>query len=193
MATAHGSVNGGRARRNFTRVEYEKMVDAGIIGEDEHVELVDGAIVEMSPEGPLHACAIDVCAEVLRRAFGAGFTVRVQHPLIIEPDGEPEPDLAIVAGGPREHVGQHPRTAALVVEVAESSLESDRRDKGVLYARAALPEYWIVNLVDRRLEVHRDPGPSGYGRVTSFGDDEGGVIAPLGAPGSPVAIRDLLP
>jgi Uma2 family endonuclease len=84
-----------RPLRNFTRQEYDRMVDAGILGEDEHVELIDGCIVAMSPEGALHAAAIDVAAAALRRAFGSPYTVRLQHPIIIDPDGEPEPDIAV--------------------------------------------------------------------------------------------------
>ena len=184
---------GARPLRNFSRLEYDKMIDAGVLGEDEHVELVGGAIVEMSPEGPHHAGTIDLCAEVLRRVFGSGFTVRVQHPIVIDPDCEPEPDLAIVAGDPRSHLGAHPRSAALVVEVAESSLAFDRREKALLYARAGIPEYWIVNLADRIVEVHRDPSPKGYRRVESLAVGE--EIVPLAAPdaGAIVAIASLLP
>ena len=168
------------ASRNFSRVEYDKMIDAGIIGEDEHVELVDGAIVAVSPEGPEHAGTIDLCAEVLRRAFGPGFTVRVQHPIVIDPDGEPEPDIAVVVGEPGEHIEAHPRSAALVVEVARSSLDYDRAQKARLYARAGMPEFWIVNLRDRRVEVHRRPTAAGYEMITSLAP--GDEIVPMGAP-----------
>jgi Uma2 family endonuclease len=179
------------ASHNLTRLEYDKLVDVGIIGEDERVELVGGALVEMSPEGPTHAGTIDLCAEALRRAFGPGFTVRVQHPLVIDPDDEPEPDLAVVPGDPREYLGAHPRSAALVVEVSESSLSFDRLEKAPLYARAGVPEYWIVNLAERRLEVHREPSAGRYGRVVSLA--AGDEIAPLAAPGSSVAVAALLP
>jgi Uma2 family endonuclease len=147
--------------RNFSRQEYEHMIGAGILGENQHVELIGGRIVEMSPEGPHHAGAIDLGAEALRAVFGGGYTVRVQHPLIVDPADEPEPDLAVVRGAPRDHLDEHPRAAALVVEVSESSLEYDRTEKALLYARAGFPEYWIVNLRDRQLEVHRQPSPQG--------------------------------
>ncbi|HVU53341.1 MAG TPA: Uma2 family endonuclease [Polyangia bacterium] len=178
------------APRNFSRVEYDKMIDAGILGEDERVELVDGTIVEMSPEGVEHAGTIDLCAEVLRRAFGQGFTVRVQHPIAIDPDGEPQPDLAVVAGEPRMHLAAHPTTAALLVEVSASSLAYDRTVKARLYARAGVPEYWIVNLVARTVEVHREPSASGFGSVESV---SGGELAPLAAAGPRLAVADLLP
>jgi Uma2 family endonuclease len=187
MASAWSS----HAARNFSRQEYEKMIDAGILGEDEHLELVAGRIVEMSPEGPLHAGTIDLCAEALRRAFGPGYTVRVQHPLAVDPDGEPEPDLAVVRGDPRDHLADHPREAVLVVEVAESSLDYDRGEKARLYARAGFPEYWIVNLRTRALEVHRDPAPEGYRTVESLGADA--EISPLETPGAAFRVAVLLP
>ncbi len=178
------------AARNFSRRDYEKMIDAGVLREDERVELVAGRIVQMSPEGPLHAGTIDLCAETLRRLFGADYTVRVQHPLAVDPDGEPEPDLAVVEGGPRAHLADHPHRAVLVVEVAGTSLAYDRGEKARLYARAGFPEYWIVNLGAEVVEVHRDPSPDGYGSVASFGREA--VISPLAAPGA-VAASELLP
>jgi Uma2 family endonuclease len=177
--------------RNFSRRDYDNMIRAGIIGEDEHVELIGGRIVAMSPEGPAHAGAIDLCAEALRRAFGPDHTIRVQHPLAVGADDEPEPDLAVVRGGPRDHLAEHPRTAALVVEVAESSLAYDRGEKALLYARAGFADYWIVNLTDRRLEVHREPTPAGYRSIVSL--SPGDEIAPLAAPAARIAVGALLP
>jgi Uma2 family endonuclease len=95
--------------------------------------------------------------DALRSAFGAGWHARLQAPLALDDDSEPEPDVAVVAGEYRDYVSGHPSTAALVVEVADSSLGLDRRLKVGLYARAGLPEYWIVNLVEGVLEVHRGP------------------------------------
>ena len=119
--------------------------------------------------------------------------MRVQHPLVIDPDAEPEPDIAVVAGEPRAHIGAHPRSAVLVVEVAGSSLAFDRRDKALLYARASIPEYWIVNLADRVVEVHREPGAQGYDKIVRLESHE--EITPMGTPtaGAAVAIASLLP
>ena len=167
------------------------MIGVGILREDEHVELIGGRIVEMSPEGPAHAGAIDLCADALRAVFGTGYTVRVQHPLIVDPLDEPEPDVAIVPGGPRDHLAEHPRSAALVVEVADSSLEYDRVEKARLYARAGFEEYWIVNLRDRCLEVHRQPLSDGYGQVATLAADA--TVSPLAAPGGRIAVAALLP
>jgi len=177
--------------RNFSRRDYENMIRAGILGEDEHLELVGGRIVAMSPEGPAHAGAIDLCAEVLRRIFGPDHTVRVQHPLAVDLEDEPEPDVAVVRGGPRDHLTEHPHTAVLVVEIAESSLAYDRGEKAALYARAGFADYWIVNLVDRRVEVHSDPSAGGYRRVAALTAAE--EIAPLAAPTARIAVSALLP
>src|SRR5262245_56521016 len=116
----HPPAPSSRQVRNFSRRDYENMISAGIFGEDEHLELIGGRILAMSPEGPMHAGAIDLCAEALRRIFGPDYTIRVQHALAVDPDDEPEPDLAVVRGSPRDHLTEHPRDAVLVVEVAES-------------------------------------------------------------------------
>jgi len=179
-----------RSLRNFSRRDYEHMIGAGILREDEHVELIGGRILEMSPEGPAHAGAIDLCAEALRAAFGSAYTVRVQHPLIVDPMDEPEPDVAIVAGGPRDHLDEHPRTAALVVEVAESSLEYDRGEKARLYAACGVPEYWVVNLVERVVEVHRGPGAGGYRELTTL--PKGARLRLLAFPDIELAVDDFL-
>jgi Uma2 family endonuclease len=176
---------------NVSRREFDDMIDAGLLSEDDHVELVNGRIVAMSPEGPWHAGTIDLCAEVLRGIFGAACTIRIQHPLGIDPDGEPEPDIAVVAGGPRAHLGRHPQQALLVVEVAESSLDFDRGEKAMLYARAGFPEYWIVNLRASRLEVHRDPTPAGYLSVVSLSPER--TVAALAAPATAISVAALLP
>lgn len=181
--------------RSWARADYERMVKAGILGPRDRVELLEGEILEMSPEGSpelsRHAAAIDLALEALRRAFGPGFTVRVQHPLALSDHSEPEPDLAVVPGTPRDYVDQHPAAAILVFEVSDSSLHYDRTRKMAAYARAGVPDYWIVNLVVRRLEVHRDPSDNGYHSV--FALESGAAIAPLGASEAAVPVADLLP
>lgn len=142
------------------------MVETGILGPDDRVELLEGEILEMSPEKSRHAAAVDLAAEVLRAAFGPGRTVRVQHPIALGDASEPEPDLAVVEGSPRDYAHAHPTTAVLVVEVSDTSLDYDRRRKAAAYARSGIAEYWIVNLVENRLEVHREPTPNGYRGVT---------------------------
>ena len=144
-----------------------------------------------------HAMAIQLAAEALRSAFGRGWSVRVQLPLALDPESEPEPDVAVVRGAPRDYPDEHPSVPVLVLEVAHASLRADRRLKARLYARAGLADYWIVNLVDRVLEVHRAPTRPSSGRRASYADvrrlGPSESITPLSAPAAEVAVADLLP
>ena len=183
--------------RRWRRVEYERLVDLGIfVGE--RLELLDGLLAVREPQGSPHAAIVGQIGQVLASAFGTGWHPRLHAPLALDDDSEPEPDVAVVAGTYRDYIGAHPSTAALVVEVADSSLRLDRRLKSGLYARAGLPEYWIVNLVDRVLEVHRVPQPAvdaaydwAYRSVEVLRPPA--TVAPLAAPGAHIAVADLLP
>jgi len=184
--------------RRWTRAEYDRLVDLGVFHEDERLELLDGHLMVREPQGSLHGVAIELADSALRAALGPGWRVRVQLPVALDDDSEPEPDLSVVIGDPRDGRHQHPSRPALVVEVAESSLLFDREAKGPLYARAGLPEYWIVNLVDGVLEVHRDPravsGSLGDWRyATRLVLDRASVAVPLAAPTARIRVADLLP
>ena len=149
----------GRQRR-ITVAEYHRMIAAGILGEDERVQLISGTLVAMTPQGGPHARVIQRLNRLLVRAVGDDLVVRPQLPLTLVDDSEPEPDLAVVRARDAESRERHPRTALLVVEVAGESLPLDRQAKAVLYARAGIPEYWIVNLAESTVEVHREPDPT---------------------------------
>ena len=184
--------------RRWTRHEYERMVEAGVFPPGDRVELVDGEIVTMPPQSSAHATAIRMIEETLRRAFVAGHDVRTQLPLGLEAASEPEPDICVVPGSFQDYRDMHPTTAVLVVEVADTSLAFDRDHKARLYGRAGIREYWIANLIDRVVEVHRDPAPlpvarlgRGYQSVRSYRPGE--TIAPTAAPHAQVAVDDLLP
>jgi Uma2 family endonuclease len=182
--------------RRWRRVEYERLVDLGIfVGE--RLELLDGLLVVREPQGSPHAAIVTQIGRVLASAFGAGWHPRLHAPLALDEESEPEPDVAVVAGDPRDYVSAHPSTAALVVEVADSSLRLDRRLKSGLYARAGLPEYWIVNLVEGVLAVHRAPQPAAdtaYGWVYRSVDilRPSATVTPLAAPGARIPVADLL-
>ncbi len=135
--------------RRWTRFEYERLIDAGMFRPGERLELLDGQLVVREPQGSLHATAVGLIEDALRACFGSGWVVRVQMPIALDDESEPEPDVAVVAGARRDYELSHPARPALVVEVSESSLGQDRGDKAGLYARAGVPEYWIVNLVSR--------------------------------------------
>jgi len=136
------------------------MIEAGILGEDEHVQLIAGTIVAMTPQGRAHARVIQRLNRLLVRVVGDDLEVLTQLPLTLLDDSEPEPDLAIVRAEDAQSREHHPRTALLVIEVAGESLRLDRKSKAALYARAGIPEYWIVNLAESTVEVHREPDPA---------------------------------
>lgn len=174
------------------------MVAAGVFPPGDRVELLDGEILAITPQGSAHATAVRLTEEALRVAFGRGYDVRVQMPPALEPTSEPEPDVTVVPGSPRDYRGAHPASGLLVVEIADTTLDYDREQKGSLYARAGVTDYWIVNLSDRRLEVYRDPAPLsqaryGCGFRTVRHHSSGERVAPLAAPQASVAVADLLP
>ena len=183
--------------RKWTRVEYERLVDAEILGPTDRVELVAGQMIVKEPQHSPHAAAISLALLALTTAFGPGWTVRPQLPMALDDESEPEPDIAVVPGHPRDHRDAHPERAALIVEVAQSRLRFDREHKGSLYARAGIADYWIVNIPDRRLEVYRGPVPDAaapfgwrYGDAITLGPEA--RMGPLAAPGL-VLVADLLP
>jgi Uma2 family endonuclease len=184
--------------RNWTRREYDRLVELGIFHEDEPIELIGGQLIVAEPKGSPHATAVTLTAEALRTAFGRGWLVRQQDPIALDDESEPEPDVAVVRGHARDYRGGHPSAAALLVEVSESTLAFDRRYKGSLYARAGVQDYWIVNLVDRVLEVRRRPAPAPsakfgwrYADVRVF--REGMGATPLARADVTIAVADLLP
>jgi Uma2 family endonuclease len=149
------------------------------------------------PQNSPHAKGIWLSQEALRKALPPGWSVLAQLPIALDDESAPEPDLAVVSGGPRDYA-DHPSRPALVVEVADSSLAFDRTHKGSFYARARLSEYWIVNLVDRTSEVYRNPRPDdralygwACGLMLILGPDE--HVMPLAAPSARILVTDLLP
>ena len=187
------------ARRRWNRFEFERAGEMGIFRPDERLELIEGEIVEkMVPQNSPHATAIRCVEEALRLAFPRGHDVRVQLPLALDDASEPEPDLAVVVGGFRDFALDHPRSAVLIVEVADTTLAYDRRIKATLYARAGVTDYWIVNLSNRTIEVYRDPAqtneqPSGYQFQTVASHLPGASVSPLASPEVRIPVADLLP
>jgi Uma2 family endonuclease len=155
------------ARRRFTRKDYYRMAEVGILGERERVELIEGAIVEMSPIGRRHTAFVDNLSRLLIRRLPDHVIVRVQGPVALTDDTEPQPDLTVLRrrAVPYKDREAWAEDALLVVEVAETSLAYDRSTKRRLYAEAAIPEYWVVDCTAETVEMHRGPGPEGYGDV----------------------------
>jgi Uma2 family endonuclease len=184
--------------RRFSRAEYERLIELGVFQPGEPIELIGGDLMVAEPQGAAHYTAIMKTAKALEVAFGPGWTVRTQGPIGLDDDSEPEPDVAVVPGSPDDYGRAHPSRPALTVEVSESSLAADRQRKGSLYARAGLADYWVLNLVDRVLEVYRAPAPDAaapfgwrYARGEIF--DVSAWVTPLAAPGSSIAVSQLLP
>ncbi|PYN94992.1 MAG: hypothetical protein DMD91_26315 [Candidatus Rokuibacteriota bacterium] len=184
--------------RRWKRVEYEQLIESGFFQPGDPIELVGGQLIVAEPRGSGHFAAIRAVEEALRAAFGPGWEVRTQGPIALDEESEPEPDVAVVPGTFRNYVIEHPSRPVLVVEVSESSLALDREHKGSVYARAGLADYWIVNLVDRALEVYRDPTPDPaapfgwrYRSVEELGREAS--VSPLARPGVQIRVADLLP
>ena len=186
------------AQRRWTRYEYSRLIDHGVLDEDEPIELLDGLLLVKEPQHSPHRTAVLLVAKALERAFGEGWFVQTQSPIILDDRSEPEPDVCVVRGSPRDYVESHPTRPALIVEVAQAGLRMARGRKAAAYARARISDYWIVNLIDRVLEVHREPmrpGPArrhwGYAAIRTLGTDA--TITPLAAPSARIRVADLLP
>jgi Uma2 family endonuclease len=149
--------------RPLRRVEYDKLVALGVF-EEERIELIDGALLQMSPIGPPHCEAVDRLTELFVLAFVGRARVRIQGSFAAGELSEPQPDVSVLPLG--DYSAEHPQHAHLIIEVAESSLSHDRGRKARLYAECGVPEYWIVNLVERTVEVHQVPGAGGYEQVS---------------------------
>jgi Uma2 family endonuclease len=187
--------------RRWTRAEYHRAGELGLFGPQERVELVGGKVFQKVTQRPPHATSVNKTVRTLERVFGPGFVVRGQSPLVLADDSEPEPDAAVVRGGPDDYAGEHPHApdVLLVVEVSDTTLGYDRGAKSALYAEARITDYWVLNLTRRQLEVRRDPLPVSPGDRFSFGYRtvtiylETDEVAPLASPDRPVRVADLLP
>ena len=184
--------------RRWTRAEYDRLIALGVLHENEPVELIGGQLMVAEPQGTHHFTAIRLAEAALRSAFGQGWDVRTQGPVALDDESEPEPDVAVGPGVPRDYMDANLSRPVLVLEVSDSTVGFDRRDKGSLYARAGLGDYWVVNLVDRVLEVYRrpladPPAPYGwrYAEVQTLSPGE--TLSRLAAPRARIPVADLLP
>ena len=160
-------------RRPIDVDEYYRMVPEGLIGPDERTELIEGEVVRMPPIGPSHADVVDELGRGSRWApLEPEVRVRIQGPVRLDRFNEPQPDIAVLRAKPGGYRREHPSAAdvLLLIEVADSSLMQDRRVKLPLYARFGIPEIWLVNLPDRRIEVYRQPAGNSYTEQLEFRD-----------------------
>jgi Uma2 family endonuclease len=176
------------AWHRLTVRDYQRLAEAGILSEDDRVELLEGQLVDMSPIGPRHALTIDVLNRLLPVALGGQAWLRVQNPIVLDDASEPQPDLAVVRHPWSGYPDAHPRPPdiLLLIEVADSSLEFDLGAKLELYAKAGIREFWVVDLTSNRVLVHRDPGDGRYGSITSV--DMSGVLQVEALPGVTIPV-----
>jgi hypothetical protein len=170
-------------RHRLTRRDYHRLGEAGILGEDDRVELLEGQLVDMSPIGPRHALIVDMLTRLFLGMVGEDVWVRGQNPIVLDDVSEPQPDLTLLRqpwhGYPHEH--PRPPDVFLLIEVSDSSLEFDLGAKLELYARAGIREFWVVDLSVNRVLVHRGPNQGRYDSVTTV--DMSGTLQVEALPG----------
>src|SRR5262245_46615987 len=181
----------------MTRARYDRLLDVGIFGPEDRVELLDGLLVVREPQGERHATVVGLVRVALEKAFGRGYHIREEKPIALDEQSEPEPDIAVVPGRLRDYLTAHPARPVLIVEVAETSVVLYRLRKGRLYARAGITEFWLVNLVNDVLEVYREPvrapgrGDWKYDSVRLL--RRNAVVTPLAAPRARIRVATMLP
>lgn len=174
----------------WTKDEYYKLSELGFFA-DKRTELIGGEIIEMPTMNSPHATSVRKVAAVLNRIFAQTHVVDVQLPINLSENSEAVPDVAIIAGQIDDFTEAHPQTAVLIVEVADTTLKSDKTKKVRLYAQNQISEYWIINVKHRVVEVYRRPVESGYEEVAVYTENK--FISPLAAPETTIAVADLLP
>ncbi len=189
----------GLAIHRFTLGQYHEMARAGILSERDRVELLNGWIVEKMTIHPPHSFAVRRLSRLLDRLLTDEWVLSVQQPVTIAAsDSEPEPDVVVAVGPDSRYAARHPgpKDVALVVEVADTSLADDRTTMLGIYAAARLPVYWIVNLVDRRVEVYTDPrggkNPT-YRTHRDYGPDDAVPVTLAGRTAGSIPVREILP
>jgi Uma2 family endonuclease len=174
--------------RPLKRSEYDRLVELGCF-DDEKIELLNGMLVPVSPQGAEHSHAVRTLTTLFVRGVGDRALVQCQLPLGASDDSEPEPDITVVASG--DYSREHPTRALFIAEVSNSSLRKDRQLKAALYARAGVPEYWIDNIVEQVVEIQRVPESGEYKSVTTHGT--GQVIHPEAFADLKIAVASLFP
>ena len=180
-------------RRRFTVEEYYAMAEVGILAPDERVELLAGEIFTMAPIGSKHAYCVTQFAEAFFEALGRRITLRVQNPIRLAQGNEPEPDIAVLFRKGDGYVSEHPgpEDVILLIEVADSSVGFDRRNKLPMYAMHGIPEVWLSDINARSVEVYDDPMAGGYERMRVFGP--GDTLSPAAFPDVAIRVADSLP
>jgi Uma2 family endonuclease len=179
-------------RRRFTVNEYYAMADAGILTEDDRVELIEGEIIQMAAIGSRHAACVNRLTRLLVDGVGDDAVVTVQNPVRLSDLTEPQPDFALARPRPDFYAGAHPQPddVLLIVEVAHTTLGYDREIKLPLYALAAIPEVWIVDVEGDVVEIYREPSGGEYRRTTTAGRND--MLHPVKLPSLSVPVSQIL-
>ncbi|MBE9121013.1 Uma2 family endonuclease [Tychonema sp. LEGE 07199] len=179
--------------RKWTVKEYQKLGKIGFFHPEERVELISGNILKMSAKGTAHTSALGRTDRLFQDLFNNLAWVRVQDPIALDDNSEPEPDIAVVVIDPLDYATHHPTPSEvyLIIEVADSSLAYDREIKAKIYARSGIADYWILNVNERQLHVFREPTEDGYQSEIVLG--ESASISPLQFPAFNIAIQQMLP
>ena len=180
-------------RRQFTASEYHQMAEAGILSEDDRVELIDGEIVEMAPIGSRHMICVNRLTWLFSQRFAGAAIVSIQNPVRLDDRTEPQPDVVLLRPRPDFYAAvgiPRPEDVILLVEVADTTVEADRCVKMPLYARSGIREAWLVDVEQEVITAYREPGPNGYGGSQTVGRGES--LAPLAFPDQQIAATDIL-
>ncbi len=179
--------------RQWTVGDYYRMLDAGILTEDDRVELLNGQILEMSPQRPPYTTATKRAYDYLKPLLSGRADVRAQSPITLSSHSEPEPDIAVVAIDELEYSDHHPEPNEifLLIEVADTTLERDLGEKAITYAQAQIQDYWVVDVRRRQLRVFRHPAGGIYELQQLLGEDD--VLSLLAFPEINVSMNRLLP
>ena len=179
-------------RRSFTVGEYHRMAEAGILGEDDRVELIDGQVVAMTPIGPDHGSCVNRLNALFAPLAGRQATVSVQNPVLLGEHQEPQPDITLLRYRADGYRARHPEASEvlLVIEVGDTSVETDRRTKIPLYARTGIPEAWLVNLPGDTIECYCEPTSDGYADIRTL--KHGETLTPVRLPGITLRVDDIL-
>jgi Uma2 family endonuclease len=181
-----------QTKHRFTVKEYYRMAETGVLRPDARVELLNGEIIDMSPIGPFHGGVTNYLNELFTAAAKGRWLTTVQNPVRLDDRSEPQPDVMLLKPSPDYYRRRHPQAADvfLLVEVADSSLTTDREDKIPAYGRAGIAEVWIVDLNELAVEVHREPHFTGYGSKSIL--RPGDKVVPQAFPDAAVDVAELL-
>jgi Uma2 family endonuclease len=178
-------------RHRLTLRDYRRLAEAGILGKNDRVELLEGQLIDMASIGPRHALAVDALTELLVMAAAGQAVVRVQNPIVLDNMSEPQPDFSLLRRPWHGYPDEHPRPpdVYLLIEVSDSSLDFDLGAKLELYARSGIREFWVVDLTVNRVLVHRNPNDGGYDSIASV--DMSGTLQVEALPGVTISVASI--